>query len=239
MSPVGRLYPALCLPAEKLSRWIFLTYFHLEIMAEGRILAQMSSVNESLTNEWIWGGKETMKPCFITSLAWFFSTQCGSIFYQYSLVCGFFYFFLPSLVVRGWAMRESHSQHSAVLTHSKKDKEFSKGGCRAGAYETPLWTWTFAVTMAVWLQTHFSLSFLLLKAGSLNQKRRPKVPHGIILCKQDKQFKLNEALCHYFLATVEWCQKLLLKNSVNLYSVGMSLCEVPIAQVDQHFKKNY
>lgn len=83
------------------------------------------------------------------------------------------------------------------------------------------------------------MSFLLLKAGSLNQKRQPTVPRGIILCKQDKQFKLEEVLCHYFLATMDLCQKLLLENSVNLYSVGMSLCEAPIAQVDQHFKENY
>lgn len=70
----GVLYPVLCLPAEKLSRWIFLTYFHSEIMAEGRILAQKSSVNESLTNEWVWGEKGDNETLLITCLAWFFST---------------------------------------------------------------------------------------------------------------------------------------------------------------------
>lgn len=181
--------------------------------------------------------KETMKTCL--SPPWRDFSEPGVVPVSVSLVWGFL-FFLPSLVERGWNMTESHSQHTAVLTHSEQDKEFSKEGCRARAHETPLRTitWTFVARMAAWVQTHFSLSLLLLKAASLNQKRRPNVPRGIILCSQDKQFKLREVLCRYFLAVVELCQKLLLKRSVNLYSVGMSLCEVPIAQVHQHFKEN-
>lgn len=206
-------------------------------MAEGRILAQMSSVNESLTNEWVWGEKGDNETLLITSLAWFFRARCGSSFCQFSV--GVFIF--SALLGGAWVKHDRipFPAHCCANTLRARQGVF-KEGCRARAHETPLRTITrtFAARMSAWVQTHFSLSFLLLKAGSLNQKRRPNVPRGIILCSQDKQFKLREVLCRYFLAVVELCQKLLLKSSVNLYSVGMSLCEVPIAQVHQHFKEN-
>lgn len=85
-----------------------------------------------------------------------------------------FYFFSP-LFGGAWVKQDRIPLPALCCANTKQDKEFSKEGCRAGAYETPLRTitGTFLVRMAGWLQTHFSLSFPLLKAGSQIRKGCP------------------------------------------------------------------
>lgn len=72
-------------------------------MAEGRIFAHMSSVNESLTSKCVCEEKGANETLLITALAQFFKAQCGSCDWhileiQFSVRA--FYFFLPALVER-------------------------------------------------------------------------------------------------------------------------------------------
>lgn len=102
----GVLYPALRLPAEKPSRWIFLTYFHFEIMAEGRILAQMSSVNESLTSEWVWGEKGDNETLLYHLLGMIFQHPVWFHFLSVQFSVRVFFIFSPPLFGVAWVNHE-------------------------------------------------------------------------------------------------------------------------------------
>ena len=98
-----------------------LTYFHCEVMGEGRIFARLLSISESLTNEWVCEEKGASDTLLIITLAWFFTAQCSS--YDWHVLelqfrVRAFDFFPPSLMGRGWNLTESRSQHTTVIMHS-------------------------------------------------------------------------------------------------------------------------
>lgn len=129
----------------------------------------MSSVNESLTNEWVCEEKGANETLLIAALAWFFRAQCGSCDWrilevQFSVrAFNFFFPFGEERVKHDGITFPAHYYANALKTALLRVRQESLNkGYRARVYDDTLRTiaWTFVARMSIWIQIH-SLLFEL------------------------------------------------------------------------------